>query len=222
MAKKVATTKKNIWIVTSDGKLIAQQQSAFNATTATMRDQAAILGASCVLHMLEHENATAMTRFARDAIERGIVRADAIVKWAVGLGIFRVAKEVVKNAATGAEEKIDVFKKNTEGFAKAKAEYEKDKDTYAKALVEKPFYLVVKAPNPFAGVNFLALAYALIDQVERIKEDEDKLNHENTDLRAYDDVKAVITKFARPEKKTKKKAAPAPVTAADANEMVAH
>jgi hypothetical protein len=213
MAKAATKKAVNLWVVTSDAKIISKQQAAFNQSTGVLKDQAAILAANCVLHMLEHGNATMMTRFARDAVDHGIVRADAIVKWAIGLGMFRAAKETVKNEATGKEEKIDVFKKNDEGFEAALAEYMKDKDKYAKALVSKPFYLVHKTKNPFEGLNFLRIIYAALDQVDRVKEDADKANHEGNDFTGYDEIRAaIIGKFPRPEKKKRKAKADAPMT----------
>lgn len=205
MAKAATKKVADLWVVTSDAKIISKQQSAFNKNTGVLKGQAAILAANCALHMLEHGNATMMTRFARDANDHQIVRADAIVKWAVGLGMFRVAKETVKNEATGKEEKIDIFKKNEEGFAAALAEYSKDKDKYAKALVSKPFYQVHRAKNPFEGLNFLRTIYAALDQVDRVREDADKAGHEGNDFTGYDEIRAAIVgKFARPEKKKRK------------------
>src|SRR5688572_9197996 len=93
MAKTAKKATPSIWVVTSDAKIIAKQRAALREGTVSLRDQAAYAAASCVVHMLEHGNATAMTMFVRDAAELGLIRADAAVKWAIGLKMFRVAKE---------------------------------------------------------------------------------------------------------------------------------
>jgi hypothetical protein len=210
-----------LWAVTSDAKVIARQQDAVNKTTGTLKDQLAILAANCVLAMLENENATPMTRFAQSILDNKVVRADALVKWALALGPFRAVKEVVINAATGKEEKLDVFKKDKERFDVAKAEYEKDKDAYAKALVSKPFYDAIKQRDPFAGANFLADAFALVDKYKKLLDDADKAD--KVDDKGMDDVRNILLKFQRPEKVKKAKAsAPKGDTIASATSTATH
>lgn len=194
------------WEVTHDGKAISQMQSALNKSSGTLRNQRAILAASCVLYMLETGNATPMTRFVNEAGKD--VRKDAIVKWALGLGIYRVGKAI--DEAT--KKPIDVFKKNEQNFDAVLAEYVKDKPGYGQSLVDKPFFEVVKEKNPFGGFNALAKLFAILDEAKRVMADPTKKDHEKNDFRGIIELQHALTKHERPLKKAKKETVDVPFT----------
>lgn len=202
------------WDVTADGATINRMQLDLNKRTAKVHEHMAILAASCVLHMLEHQNATPMTRFVNEAGDS--VRKDAIVRWALKLGMFKVGK--AKDESTG--KSVDVFKKNDEGFIAALAKYTDNKDAYAKDLVSKPFYDAGKNKNPFAGYSVLAKMYAILDEAERILADNARKDHKNNDFRGLVELRAGLAKHERPANKRKAKKESSEITVVPASDYI--
>jgi hypothetical protein len=192
------------WEATSDAGLIGRMQSALNKQSGTIKERRAIVAASCVLHMLEHGNATPMTRFVKEAGDD--VRQDAIVKWALKTGAFRVGKAV--DADT--KKSIDVFKKNEQEFDKTKATYEADKAAYAKALVDKPFYTVIKQANPFKGIKVINLIHMLVKQADDALADPTKKDHKDNNWQGLEEARAITHKYGKVAKAKASEQAPAP------------
>lgn len=191
--------KRIVWDVTTDAKSLTAMIADLAKRGASINQHFKIAAASCVVHMLQHGNATPMTRL----VEVSDYRATALVKWALSLGMFKAGKDKDTNR--------DVFKKNDDTFNRELEKYLADKPAYIKALLDNSFMEFSPPKKAFEGLNIPALYYSMLSKIEEVLEDPDKSKHPDNVLIGLEEFRALKAKLPKPDRKKKNKPKHGPV-----------
>ena len=106
-----------------------------------------------------------------------------------------------RDKTTGKDEHFAHSKDKAEALL---AKYEADKTAFVDNLLSTPFYVVNSQPN-FEGFSIPRLFWAMMDQYDRIQDNDEKADHPKNNFTGIEKLREVAASIPKPEKKKRTK-----------------
>lgn len=162
-----------------DGTSVSNMLKVLTKATSRMAVMKSATAAACVMHAIDHGNATPMTRFITACGEGE--RNDAIVKWAVDFGPFKWERDN--------DLKTNVFKMDTE---KRTLLQERGAD-YAKELLALPYWTYVPQKE-VPAFNLIAVLKTAVGRAHKAMKDDAR--KAKSDFTGLADVEELLARLA--------------------------
>lgn len=186
---------------TTNAKQLSKNIAMFAKARKAVANSMHTLAVSCICHAIEHGDVTLINKLdhaCRDGMDnRGrtasAVHLSGLREYLVDMG---PVKWVRKDKKTGKDEH---FAYDPAKQATLKSTYDEDKDSFAKKLLDTPFY-AIKGQKEFEGFDLPRILRSALSRLKKVKEDAEKAGHPKNNFDGAEELTKIVALLPAPAK----------------------